>query len=194
MIPELIFTNMYWIKVAAVVLTIFSIWLTSRNNRHCWPVGLLGIICYMVYYFESQILMNTLLQIIFIVQSVFGWWRWKHIPKEIRTTDRNLMPIVISMTILVGFMLWVLNSILEGNNPVFDSITTTLSLMGMMMTADRRLEAWYFWILTNIFYIIMFYNQGEPLLMTNYLINLPLSIFGYFDWKDQMRLKSTIWK
>lgn len=177
------------IKIIAVICTLTSIVLTIKNNILCWPIGIIGVLLYMVVYYENQIIMNTILQMVFIIQSIFGWAKWKQKVNNITKSNNWTLSISVSITLLMMTFLYSLNIIFKGNIPIFDSITTSISLTAMILTAYRKLEAWWFWMATNIFYILMFSINNEITLLFNYSINLILSIIGYLKWKNEYKLQ-----
>jgi nicotinamide mononucleotide transporter len=175
------------IAFIALIFTLISIWLTMKNNRLCWPTGLVAVVCYLIFYIRSELYLNAALQGVFIGQSIWGWWNWGHSAKNIRKSDISYISIVISIITLMALFLYNLTLMFpehsDISNPGFDSITTAMSLAGIYLTANRRIEAWFVWMATNLMYILMFYTRGDMIPMVNYLINFPLSIWGYLEWK-----------
>jgi nicotinamide mononucleotide transporter len=64
------------LEFAAVVTTIIGIWLTTRRLLICWPIILLADFLYLVVFFRSGFLSDALLQIFFVVFTIYGWWHW----------------------------------------------------------------------------------------------------------------------
>jgi len=64
------------LEFAAFVTTIIGIWLTTRRLLICWPIILFADFLYLVVFFRSGFLSDALLQIFFVVFTIYGWWHW----------------------------------------------------------------------------------------------------------------------
>ncbi|MEE3112702.1 MAG: nicotinamide riboside transporter PnuC, partial [Bacteroidota bacterium] len=68
-----------------------------------------------------------------------------------------------------------------------DSITTALSLTGMLLLARRKLENWIYWIIADIIYIPLYmYKELYPTSL-QFFIFLILAILGYRNWKKALK-------
>ena len=68
-----------------------------------------------------------------------------------------------------------------------DSITTALSLTGMLLLARRKLENWIYWIIADIIYIPLYmYKELYPTSL-QFFIFLILAILGYRNWKKELK-------
>jgi len=170
------------IEVISAISSLLCVYLTAKKNILCWPVGIIGAFGYMWIFYNNGQMANTGLQFVFLTQSIFAWWNWKSnkflIPK-------NWIKKIAIGIVTLSFVMYIilLNSI--SNQPELDTITTCLSLIGMLLLIYKRHESWIFWIIADIFYIIMFAVDGELLLMSNYIILLGLSSWGLIKWKRE---------
>lgn len=65
------------IELIAVILTLLSVWLTSKRNILCWPVGILAALSYMWFFNITSSIANIWLQLVYVAQSIYGWYFWK---------------------------------------------------------------------------------------------------------------------
>jgi len=178
------------IEIVAVAASLLCVLLTIYKNKLCWPVGIVGILAYMWIFYQNGHMGNTALQLVFLGQSFLGWYNWHYnVKKEFKffnkiLTNTNYKKILKYSLIFNALLLSFLFSI-GGTDPVLDSISTALSLTGMLMLAYKKYQAWYLWILADIIYVIMFALNGELLLMSNYIIFLGLATWGLFKWKRE---------
>lgn len=171
------------IEILAVTFSLLSVILTVKNNIFCWPVGILGSIFYMYLFLQGNIYGNSLLQVVFIGQSVLGWYNWGNPSKyPIRWIDRNSLPTVILTSILLIIIISMTISENGGKMPLLDGITTSLSIMGIVLVSYRKIDSWIFWIITDLFFIYFFYINGLFLSSIIYFIFLILAIIGLFSW------------
>ena len=53
-----------------------AVWLTTRQNRWCWPIGLAMVLIYAWIFFEVKLYSDMLLQVVYAVLQLYGWWQW----------------------------------------------------------------------------------------------------------------------
>jgi nicotinamide mononucleotide transporter len=68
-----------------------------------------------------------------------------------------------------------------------DSITTALSLTGMLLLARRKLENWIYWIIADIIYIPLYIHKELYPTSLQFFIFLILAILGYRNWKKALK-------
>ena len=64
------------LEIAGMVTTVLGIWLTTRRLLICWPVVLLADILYLVVFYRARLFSDALLQVFFVVFTLYGWWHW----------------------------------------------------------------------------------------------------------------------
>lgn len=172
------------IEITAVVFTLLSVWLTIRNNIWCWPTGIVGIIFYFLLFQKDKDFSNCVLQVLFLFQSIYGWYSWNKKPNQNVNLSRGIIiSLEISLVLLFIFFFWIFNQMIGGNQTSLDAITTSLSIMAMFLISKRRLEAWFYWFVANIFYIILFLSNNHYLSAFIYFLFLFTSTLGFFNWK-----------
>ena len=67
--------------------------------------------------------------------------------------------------------------------PYLDTFTTAAAFVAMWLMANKKLENWTFWIVTNIVSIPLYFIKGYGLTGIQYTIFLILAILGYKEWK-----------
>lgn len=165
-------------EALAVIFSLFSVLLTSKNNKLCWPIGILGVIGFMIIFYQTKDWGNFFLQFVFLFQSFKGWFNWnKEDSKIINWTKREINLIIIIFPILLYYLISI------GDLKWIDSITTSLSLIGIYLLSKKILQSWFFWISADILYILLFYQHKLYLSSLLYFIFLILAIYGFYNWK-----------
>ena len=128
--------------------------------------------------------------------EIIGIYKWsKHLKKdsrEIKKTflsvkDRYLYSIVILFfSCLMCFVLYLLG----GANPIFDSITTVMSIVGQILTVKRCIEQWHIWFFVNFLSLIMWisaYINGSNCFATviMWAVYLVLSVYFLKSWQKE---------
>jgi len=70
--------------------------------------------------------------------------------------------------------------------PYLDTFTTAAAIVVMWLMANKKIENWTFWILTNIVSIPLYFVKGYGFTGIQYSIFLILAIFGYKAWKAHL--------
>jgi nicotinamide mononucleotide transporter len=165
------------IEIIAVITSLLSVWLTIKNKIICWPIGIVGIITYMQVFYSNQLYANMNLQIIFLIQSIYGWIFWNRSESLIyRSTIREHIFSIISL--IVSFLV-----IYHFHDNFLDSITTSISISATILLILHRLENWIYWIIADIFYLFLFIGTHNYYSLVLYIIFAIISIKGYIQWR-----------
>jgi nicotinamide mononucleotide transporter len=175
------------IEIVAIIFSLSSVWLTTKKNIWCWPIGIIGIFFYFLLFKNSNQICNMSLQVFFIMQSIYGWSNWKKEDKISISLYNEMMlissyiPLIIDI-LFVSFIWYTITHIFGGTEQLLDSITTGLSIIAMFLLSEKKLEAWVLWIIADILYIPLFILSGHYLSAVTYFTFLVLSIFGFINW------------
>jgi nicotinamide mononucleotide transporter len=171
------------IESIAVIFSLLSVILTTRKNALCWPVGIIGVLAYGYIFYQNRDWSNFFLQFLFILQSILGWLNWnKSETKNISSLETYERFSIAIASIIVFFCLSIINSIFSGNLTELDAFTASMSIFGMFLLSNSKIEAWLFWILADVIYIYLFFSQQLYLSSILYFIFLILATYGYFNW------------
>jgi len=70
--------------------------------------------------------------------------------------------------------------------PYLDTFTTAAAFVAMWLMANKKIENWIFWILTNIVSIPLYFVKGYGFTGIQYTIFLILAFLGYKSWKAHL--------
>ena len=145
------------IEILAVVSTLICIYLTIKNNVHCWWVGIVSNFLYFSIFLDRHIYADMTLQLVFAAQGAWSWWMW--VKPSVKKFDISKLSFggYIDCYLTSVFMWAALVPILiivHGSNPPVDALVATFSIIGIYLTGKRKIESWHFWILTDIIAII----------------------------------------
>ena len=176
------------IEIIASIFSLLSVIFAVRNNILTWPCAIIGVIFYSIFFHQNHILENMFLQIIFFIQSIYGWRKWDITNSNkiewLEKKDRNIL--AISSFLLTIFITYIL--IITGDkSPYFDGITTSLSLIAMILLAKKKIDTWLYWIIVDILFVIFFLNEGNYLSSITYFVFLILAITGLKQWKRNIK-------
>lgn len=167
-------------------------WLTTRQDVRCWPVGLVNVSLSALVFFHSRLYGSMALQVVYAALSVYGWYEWLHGGKD----DGRLAVSRIPARWLAGLALagvacaLALGSFLRHRTdaalPFWDAATTASSLVAQWMTTRKWLESWMVWIPVDVVYVAMYQSQRLHAFAGLYLVFLALAVLGLLEWRRSM--------
>jgi len=64
------------LEISGAVIGIVGVWLMIRQRVAAWPVGLVQVVLYAWIFFQARVYSSALLQGVFFVVLLYGWWLW----------------------------------------------------------------------------------------------------------------------
>lgn len=181
------------IEVVAVVMTLLGIMLTIRQHVSCWPVGLVGILFYLALFIREKLYADSALQLVFIAQSVYGWWYWA---RGGRHGEDRTPVVTIRWRSRAGVLAgWLIGAVVIGAAlhrwtdaaaPWADATLSVGSLIANWLLARKVLENWWLWIAVNVGYVLLFWRKGLHLSSGLYVVLLGLAVAGLVEWMRDM--------
>ena len=176
------------IEIFGVLLLLLSVILCIKDNILTWPVGIVSNLIYMYIFYDLSVYANVFLQGIFILQSIQGWYNWKYNKLvKITSLDKIGRVQIIIATALLFYIIFFFLLFTDDKSPIFDSITTALSMIAVTLLSFKIIQNWYFWIASDIIFIWFFLKEGLYLSSVTYLIILILAIIGLIKWKKDLK-------
>lgn len=136
------------------------------------------------------------LQVVFLIQSFYGWYFWVNGKKEdienvpIRTLDsRERILSFISIVILIGIVGYLSDHYSNTDVPYLDATVASISLIANILLARKVLDNWVLWILADVMYIGLFYYKELYVISILYLIFLGISTSGLIQWRKEWKLQ-----
>jgi nicotinamide mononucleotide transporter len=177
-----------WIEIAGMVTTILGIWLTTRRSMLCWPVILAADILYLVVFHQARLFSDALLQVFFMVFTVYGWWHWwrgfreegevRVAPLGQRACLLALGAGAIGTALLASLMVQVGAAL-----PRLDSALTSYSLVASWWGARKHVANWWLWIVVDTVYVGEYIYKALWPTAVLYAGLVGLAILGLRDWK-----------
>lgn len=175
------------LETAGVVVTLVGIWLTTRRLMLCWPITLLADLLYLAIFFRAQLYSDALLQVFFVVFTLYGWWHWwrgLRAEGEVRVVPLALSGWLYGLAagaagaILLGWLMTRVGAAL----PHLDAALTSYSLVASWWGARKHVANWWLWIAVDLVYIGEYIYKGLQLTALLYALLVLLAILGLRDW------------
>ena len=175
-------------EIIAVISTILCVWLAIKQNILSWPIGIVGSLAYMYIFYHDKMYIQSLLQIVFIIQSIYGWINWKNLStnKPNHVSPETAMLHILMIFTIVG----VLPNLLSYNTKEFvrfDVGTTSLALFATWYLAKKYIETWIWWMVCNIVMMVMFLKMNMYWSMILYGFLFGLNFKGLKEWVKDLK-------
>ena len=174
----------------AVLLAIVYLLLVVRENILCWYCALISSLIFVFLFWDVSLLMESALNIYYVVMAIYGWYQWKFGGK--RNTGVRIHKIQIRQHLLIISAVVVLSFIsgsLLGQNtdaawPYIDSFTTWGSVATTIMVTRKIIENWLYWLLIDSVSIFLYIDRALYSTAALFAVYLVIVTFGYFKWRQ----------
>ncbi len=181
-----------WTEVLGFTTGGICVWLTVREHIWTWPIGLANNVVFFVLFWQGRLFADAWLQVLYFGLGVYGWWNWLHGgPMRSRlTVTRAATWEWLLLLAAVPVAVWGLREALiaaQGAAPMWDSLTTVLSLAAQYLLCRKRLEHWLLWMAADMIYVPLYFSRDLPLTGLLYALFLVMCVVGWSQWRRQWR-------
>ncbi len=189
-------TNTTWYEYLAVFSGIASVWFSRKENILVYPVGLINTIIYIYISIKGHLLGEATVNFYYTVMSIIGWYMWykKDAQKEVllHISFSNKKEWLVQMAFFFFFYISIFlaltyfkNAFFDGVIPWADAFASATAFTGMWLMTKKKVESWYWWILTNISSIPLYFVKHYVFTSVYYLILLIFAFWGLKEWRKR---------
>lgn len=183
---------MNWIDLISAVLGLSCVVLAGRRLVANFWVGYVYNIFLFVLFFHNGLYASMAIQVLAFVINGIGHWRWTHPDEEEKAADGSLAVTRLSSAeyLLYGAVMCAVFGVLflllkntDDTQPLLDSICTSMILLAQWLSAQKKLECWWVWLVVNILNLFLYLKAGlvfMPVISGLYLAN---GIWSLISWK-----------
>jgi len=184
-----IWASEHWLEEAAFVASAVGVWLSTRRSLISWPVIIVSCILYGEVFREARLFSDMLLQGVFGICAVYGWWHWlRGVQADGSVTVEVLswrgwvwgLMAGAAASVALGF---VMKQYFHASLPWLDAALTGFSLVGQWWQARKYLANWWLWIAVDVIYIGEYVYKQLNLTAGLYGLFVLLAILGLRDWR-----------
>jgi nicotinamide mononucleotide transporter len=178
----------HWVELAGWITTMLGIWLTTRRTLWCWPVILAADVLYLVVFYRAKLLSDALLQIFFVVFTIYGWWNWWRGVRQEGEARVAPLPwlngaIAIAAGVAGTFVLAAIAKHFNAALPYLDASLASFSLVASWWQARKHIANWWLWIVVDVLYIGEYiYKDLWPTALL-YAGLVGLAVLGLREWR-----------
>ncbi len=165
-----------------------SVWLTVLARISNFPAGIANSAFLLVLFASARLFADSGLQVVSIVLGFAGWWQWLHGgPERSRlTVARSGLRLLACCAAFAALATWGLTVLLDAVHdiaPLWDALTTAVSLAARFLLNCKKIENWAFWIAADVVYIPLYAVKRLDLTAVVYVLFLALCVTGVRAWR-----------
>jgi len=183
-----------WIEAIAVISGIVSVWYSRKENILVFPTGLLNTTIYIYLSLKGHLLGEASVNLYYTIMSLYGWYLWT---RKNQTNQEFILQITNSNTkeriqqflffavvyaIIFFALVYVKQSFAPEAIPWADALASASAYTAMWLMAKKKVESWFWWVLTNIASIPLYFIKGYTFTSVQFIVLLILAIAGWLEW------------
>lgn len=183
------------IEIIGFLFAVLGIYFSAKRKLIYWPLSIISSSAYMLFFYEINLYADSLLQIFFILSSIYGWYNWHKSLDEnsdvliINSLNKIQLVLTIGVILFSGVTIGIIfKNYSNADYAYYDSILFSASVISTILSAKAYIENWYFWIVINSAYILLYISKQAHLTAILYLILIGLAILGLRDWKKNLNV------
>jgi nicotinamide mononucleotide transporter len=183
-----------WLEYIAVISGIASVWFSRKESILTYPVGLINTTVYVYLSLRFHLPGEASVNLYYTVMSIYGWYMWlkrdqsKEKVLHISYSDGRmqlyqvLFFLFFYTTIFIA-LTYLKKGFFEGAIPWADALASATAFTGMWLMTRKKVDSWYWWIMTNTVSIPLYFVKGLVFTSVYYFILLVFAFWGLTEWK-----------
>jgi nicotinamide mononucleotide transporter len=186
------------LEYVAVIMGIVSVYFSRIENIWVYPTGLINTTIYVYLSFKYHLIGEASVNFYYTLMSIYGWYLWtrkdeqhQHVVHIQASTPGQWMQQLSFFAALYFLILFALTylkqAFYEGAIPWADALASASAFTGMWLMARKKVESWYWWIVTNIASIPLYFVKGLVFTSVYYVVLLIMAVFGLVEWQKRAK-------
>ncbi len=188
------------LEYVGVICGIASVWYSRKENLLVYPTGIINTVIYIWLSYKGHLLGEAAVNLYYTIMSIYGWWLWTRKDREQHTllhitySNRNWILYQLLFFSLFFIVLYVLltyakQGFAKEAIPLADAFAAATAFTGMWLMAKKKVESWYWWIITNFASIPLYFVKHYVFTSVYYVVLLIMAFYGLAEWKRRVKLR-----
>ncbi|MEO8861635.1 MAG: nicotinamide riboside transporter PnuC [Ginsengibacter sp.] len=185
--------NTTLLEYLAVFFGIASVWYSMRENILVYPVGLVSTIIYVYISIKGSLLGEASVNFYYTVMSIYGWILWakknqqrEHVVVITWSNKKEWVQELIFFAsfyiVIFGALTYLKKDFAPGAIPWADAFASATAFTGMWLMARKKVESWYWWVITNLTSIPLYFVKHYVFTSIYYIVLLVMAFWGLKEW------------
>ncbi|MBC6492860.1 nicotinamide riboside transporter PnuC [Flavihumibacter stibioxidans] len=187
-----------WLEFIAVIAGIGSVWFSKKENILVYPVGLVNTVIYIYLSLKGHLFGEASVNLYYTIMSIYGWVLWarkdqaQHHVLQISYSSRRewIQQVLFFLVFYAGIFLalsWLQKAFAPEAIPWADALASASAYTGMWLMTRKKMENWYWWIITNLASIPLYFVKGYVFTSFQFAVLLVLAIAGLISWRKKIK-------
>lgn len=187
-----------FVEILGVIIGFIYLWLEYKASIYLWLTSIIMPAIYLFVYFDAGLYADVAINIYYLIIGVYGWMSWrygisrkngteKYDLKISHTSRRQWLRLLIAYIVIHFAISFTLINFTDTDVPLFNGLTSALSIIGMWMLAKKLIEQWFVWFVVDILSAVLYFYKGlEPTALL-YSVYAIVAILGYKKWNKLLQ-------
>ncbi len=174
------------LEFCAALTSLTAVILGTTGKRITWPWWAFSSVLYGVFFYQVDLFASALLQILFVVAAIYGWFGWAPtgaVPGNV--SGRGRRNIALATLVSVALLAPVLANI--GAAATYtDAFVLIGSLTAQLMMIYEKYETWVVWVIVDVVATVQYLVLGYWFTALLYGIFTLVAVVGWKRWYDSL--------
>ena len=176
------------IELLAVITSLIGVWLGTTGARITWPWWIISSVLYAILFFQYKLYSSALLQIVFILAAIWGWFGWSSSgAKPGKLSSKNRVLLVI-FSIIFWVVLAPMLAKIGAAATWLDSIILVGSIVAQILMVKEKYENWPLWVVIDFVGTIHYARQELWFTSILYFVFTIIAFIGWKKWVTKSNL------
>ncbi|MGI8637532.1 MAG: nicotinamide riboside transporter PnuC [Segetibacter sp.] len=186
------------LEFVAVISGIVSVWFSKKAHILVYPTGILNTVIYIYISFSGHLLGEASVNVFYTIMSIYGWILWSKKDETNKTVliirysngkewILNLLFFSILYVSIFTALSYLKKNFAPGAIPAADAFASASAYTGMLLMARKKVESWYWWIVTNLASIPLYFIKGYVFISFQFVVLLIMAFAGLVSWHEKAR-------
>lgn len=184
------------LEYIAVISGIVSVWFSRKENIWVYPTGLINTTFYIYLSFKGSLFGEATVNLYYTIMSIYGWYIWtrknqqhEHVVNITWSSRKEWLQEIGFFAgfyiIIFGALTYLKRDFSPGAIPWADALASASAFTGMWLMARKKVTSWYWWVITNIASIPLYFVKDYVFTSVYYVILLIMAFWGLAEWSKR---------
>lgn len=181
------------LELVGAITGLLCVWLAARQQVWTWPIALVSVTCYFVFFYQIRLYADMWLQLFFFGSNLYGWYEWLYGGKNhselpvTRLKGWQLGLVLLAGGLASGLMGLYFKSFTNASYPLLDSALAAFSIVAQLLLTRKKIENWVIWFIVDVAYVGLYWQKEAYLTAGLYFVFLIIAVLGFLEWKRSMK-------
>lgn len=178
------------LSLVSGICGIFSVVLCAQRKISQFVFSFIQVITYTIIVFNAKLYGEVIENIFYFITMLFGIKIWltdyDKTQKEISVKELSLYDSIMTMVMTIGGigLMYYFLSLTDDSQPLLDAVSTVPAFTAQILMMLKYKENWWYWLTIDIAAIFLWYNEGNLLMLAQYLFWTFNCIYGMRRWQE----------